>query len=399
MVSKTYILIINCREVRTVKKIKFLHFGDLHLDMPFTSLGDTGLQSSVRRQELKECFDRVIGLAQKENVDIILISGDLFEHSYIRKSTINHINDKFKQIEKIRVFIVPGNHDPLVVDSYYKTCEWSQNVTILGEHAPSVMLESAGACIHGAGFRSFYEKESLVSSVSSANGNFINILLIHGTVDLKLDSGNYNPMTCEELDALGMDYIALGHFHNRIEGIGARRNIYNPGSPEPLGFDEQGKHGVFVGTLTKAEGEREGHLEVRFVETGLREYKTLEVNVNGCSSEQQIVDRIALAIYRENAATDLFDVRLRGYLERHFTPDIGYIQRCFSDKVFFLKVRDETAIDFDIEEILKEPGLRGLFAQKLVSLMEEEGNGDKELYKKALYYGLQALENGEVHME
>lgn len=399
MASPIYILIINCREVRTVKKIKFLHFGDLHLDMPFTSLGDTGLQSSVRRQELKESFDRVIGLAQKENVDVILISGDLFEHSYIRKSTINHINDKFRQIKEIKVFIVPGNHDPLVVDSCYKTCEWSENVTILGEHTASVILENEGACIHGAAFRSFYEKEPLVSGIGPVDESLINILLIHGTVDLKLDSGNYNPMTCEELDALGMDYVALGHFHNRIEGMGARKNIYNPGSPEPLGFDEQGKHGVFVGTLTKAEGERAGHLEIQFVETGLREYKTLEVDVNGCSSEQQIVDRVALAIYRENAGTDLFDVRLRGYLERHFAPDIGYIQRCFSDKVFFLKVRDETAIDFDIEEILKEPGLRGLFVQKLVSLMEEQGNEDKELYKKALYYGLQALENGEIHIE
>jgi len=37
-----------------------------------------------------------------------------------------------------------------------------------------------------------------------------------------------------------MDYIALGHFHNTLRGVGKSENIYNPGSPEPLGFDEEG---------------------------------------------------------------------------------------------------------------------------------------------------------------
>jgi len=68
-------------------------------------------------------------------------------------------------------------------------------------------------------------------------------------VDLDFKDSRYNPMSSGELALLGMDYIALGHFHNTLRGVGKSENIYNPGSPEPLGFDEEGEHGVFIGRI------------------------------------------------------------------------------------------------------------------------------------------------------
>jgi len=35
-------------------------------------------------------------------------------------------------------------------------------------------------------------------------------------------------MSSGELALLGMDYIALGHFHNTLRGVGKSENIYNP---------------------------------------------------------------------------------------------------------------------------------------------------------------------------
>jgi len=65
------------------------------------------------------------------------------------------------------------------------------------------------------------------------------------------DSKNaWNPLQSSTLDRLEMDYIALGHFHSRLEGVGAKHNIFNPGSPEPLGFDEEGSHGIFIWVLS-----------------------------------------------------------------------------------------------------------------------------------------------------
>ena len=79
-----------------MKSLKFLHFSDLHLDSPFTSLGNNPKVRGQRRQDLLDTFDRIINLAQREAVDVILISGDLYEHNHVRESTIHYINNRFR---------------------------------------------------------------------------------------------------------------------------------------------------------------------------------------------------------------------------------------------------------------------------------------------------------------
>jgi len=43
--------------------------------------------------------------------------------------------------------------------------------------------------------------------------------------------------------------LLWGIFIITLRGVGKSENIYNPGSPEPLGFDEEGEHGVFIGRI------------------------------------------------------------------------------------------------------------------------------------------------------
>ena len=54
------------------------------------------------------------------------MAGDLYENEQIRESTIEYINDLFKQIPNTKVFISPGNHDPYINNSYYKTFQWAE---------------------------------------------------------------------------------------------------------------------------------------------------------------------------------------------------------------------------------------------------------------------------------
>ena len=56
--------------------------------------------------------------------------GDLYEHSYIRQTTIEYINSLFMQIPSTKILIVPGNHDPYIKNSFYNTFKWSENVKI-----------------------------------------------------------------------------------------------------------------------------------------------------------------------------------------------------------------------------------------------------------------------------
>ena len=65
--------------------MKLLHFADCHLDSPFS--GISSAEADVRRAELCESFVLAIELAKERNVDIILISGDVFDRPFCTAST------------------------------------------------------------------------------------------------------------------------------------------------------------------------------------------------------------------------------------------------------------------------------------------------------------------------
>ena len=248
--------------------IKFVHCADIHLDAPFISLGIKDShslvgKSALRRMDLKNTFESIMKIAEDEGAGFVFISGDLYEHNYVRKSTINFVNGIFKGLGNVKVFIVPGNHDPWVKGSYYRDFEWAENVHILAGDKTHVYFEEEGICIYGPDAFPGILMQGNFSELKTCSDNFdfdigrhikrdiINILLVHGTLDLNINQGSCNIMSSKQLELLGMDYIALGHFHKRTDDIGSLGIIYNPGSPEPLGFDEPGEHGVYVGSIVK----------------------------------------------------------------------------------------------------------------------------------------------------
>jgi len=379
-----------------LRQIKFLHFADLHLDSSFASLGMGHDKASTRRNELKETFGRIINIAKEEAADLILISGDLYENGYVRKSTISYINDRFCSIPEIKIVLVPGNHDPYILNSFYRNYSWSKNVHILSEEKPCIIFEDISTCLYGIGFKSFYQEQAPLHHVKSPEGSCFNLLLAHGTVDMNIKQSGYNPMSSETLSSLGMDYIAMGHFHNRSERPEA--GIYNPGSPEPLGFDEPGEHGVYLGCITLSDkGDKQ--LDVRFIKTSTRFYETMELDVTGCSNDEQVKSKILHAAHYKDLKAGLFSIILKGYVECSFKVSTSYIQAALEDRFFHLKIKDETIPDYNFEEIANESGLRGLFARKVFSLIAKaEDEQEKKMLMKALYYGIEALEQGRVEL-
>lgn len=376
-----------------MKAFKFLHFSDLHLDMPFGSMGRRHEKKEQRKQDILDVFDKIISIAEEMKVDAILIGGDLYEHQYVRKSTIDYINLRFSKIPNIKVFIVPGNHDPYIQNSYYKNYIWSNNVIILSVDNPYAVLEDLMVCVHGIGFNSFYEEKAILTSLRQVDKEYINILLMHGTVDMNFTMNKYNPVSSDELAVLDMDYIAAGHFHSRIDDLGGKKVIYNPGSPEPLGFDEEGEHGVY---LCKAEwnNEFDKSLEISFIRTGKRAYSTLEVGVDGLYDDRQTIEKIIDETSNMDRENLLLHVILRGYVEPGYSINKDRIEKEISNMFFMLKIDDETLSAYNYYEMAMQPGLKGLFTAKMLSKISN-AQSEKEIYllKKALQYGIEALED------
>ena len=191
--------------------MKFVHIADMHFDAPFTMLNNKDL-GEVRRLDQRKIFRKVINYIRDNNIPLLFICGDLYEHEYVRNATIIYINELFKTIPNTKIFIVPGNHDPNIKSSYYNKFNWNDNVYIFLSRIDKYSYKNVD--IYGYGFNDFYMKNSKINEIRVDDNNKINILLTHGS----LDSGNeknkeYNPIYKRDLLNTDFDYVGLGHIH------------------------------------------------------------------------------------------------------------------------------------------------------------------------------------------
>jgi exonuclease SbcD len=370
-------------------RISFIHTADIHLDTPFVGLSK-GNKSGIRRDDIKKTFRRIIETVKKRKTDYLFISGDLYESEYITENTINFVNNLFSSIKETKVIMISGNHDPFMDNSFYKNFEWNDNVTVLGNENKKY---SDGKCaIYGLGFKNFKDAEYSLDVLPEYEKDKINILLLHGTVDERLSNTTYNLVPVEDIDALHMDYTALGHYHMYFEGMGKNKNIANPGSPEPLGFDEIYPHGIIYGEINK-EG-MESKLKTEFIKTGEKHYDIIEIDINKYGSDEEIIEYINKTEYKQDKILRFY---IKGYYQKEkYIPDISYIESRVSEEFFYIIIKDLTKEEYNLEELSKTEGIKGVYVRKLLDIIKSSDDEDKKKYEDVLYYGLEALDGNIV---
>lgn len=188
--------------------MKFVHIADMHFDRPFVNLSDKDILGDLRRLEQRKVFKKVIEYIKQNSIEYLFISGDLYEHKYVKQSTIEYINNLFQEIPNTKIFISPGNHDPYIKNSYYSKYNWSKNVKIF--HAEIEKIENEEVNIYGYGFNDFYCTDCGIHTLELDDLNKINLLIIHGTLDgASLEEKQYNSMTRRMLQEKKFDYIAI----------------------------------------------------------------------------------------------------------------------------------------------------------------------------------------------
>jgi DNA repair protein SbcD/Mre11 len=368
---------------------------DLHLDAPFSSLGDTD-KANIRRNELQNCLRSIVEKVLTQNVDLLLISGDFFEDNSVKGSTILTAKNLFSELYKTEIIICPGNHDPLNKNSYYKASEWGSNVHILEDSQQVLYLEKYNTCIYNLGTRGDMDKDYPIILNNDISSQRFNILLFHGTVDMPFEEVNYNPITSKEIFSLDMDYVALGHMHCYSEIQSGKTVMINPGCPEPMGFDEEGVHGFIQGRIMFSEGNQKS-IETQFVPCAIRHYHNLDVNVNDCASDLEVITKIRSIEQIKFITTDLYSITLKGFIPIDYKLGVKNILEAFEQYCFFMRIKNQTSIQFDYEQYLEDPGIKGEFVRRIMDMQEAETSVQRrETLFMALQYGLQALENGRV---
>ena len=118
--------------------MKFVHMADMHFDTPFANLSSKNNFGKKRRLDQRQILKKIINYIKENKINYFFISGDLYENEYIRKTTIEYINDLFKEIPETKIFITPGNHDPYLKNSMYNNFKWSENVKIFTSNIEKV---------------------------------------------------------------------------------------------------------------------------------------------------------------------------------------------------------------------------------------------------------------------
>lgn len=358
------------------REMKFVHIADMHFDSPFTGLNVIENLSHVRRLEQRKIFKKVIDYCKENEVDYLFIAGDLYEHEYVRKSTIEYIDGLFAEIPNTKVLITPGNHDPYVKGSYYETFWWSKNVYICKKNFE--ILEEPEVIFYMTAFTDFQMENSPIEQMMIKNTNKLNVLLTH--CDLNGSKGEngfvYNPILESKLKALKCDYVALGHIHKT--NFGENENIIYPGSPISFGFDEPGDHGMVIGELNQF------GLKTKFVKLDERRFEKYDFSVDDIASLEELVEQISELELDEN---NLYEIVLCG--NRQFDIRAREVLKLINHRNV-LKVKDETEFGFSIEEIAKESNLRGIFVREVIKKYQE-GMYTEEQIKKAIEIGLNAM--------
>lgn len=367
--------------------MRVFHCADIHLDSPFSLYSPR--EAEKRRTELRAAFTSALMFARERKADIFIISGDLFDSEYATRDTRELLVREFAKLSDMKIFIAPGNHDPLVSGSPYETMELPANVHVFGGERECVHLDELGVDVYGVGFTS---KNMLSSPVVGWNGldkSKVNILVCHG--DTTGASSVTGPITKKEIGESGFDYIALGHIH-KATGLLCENGVYYayPGCIEGRSFDELGYKGAMFGNIEK------GNVDMKSYRFSKSRYEIAEVDISGAADKAHALElvRSAIRLFTDDTALRL---TLTGELSGAFVirpEEIG--SGC--EYPHYIELTDNTFVRPELGELEQTNTLKGVFCRNMLAEMESLDPESEEyrVLSLALKYGLSALEDRSV---
>lgn len=361
------------------KEVKIIHTGDSHLGMTFKSLGN---KSKIHRRDCLDVFSNIISLCIKENADALLIAGDLFDEPNPSKSIVSFVIDELKRLKEknIPVFIITGNHDPYNKDSLWFSYTFPSNVVIFDSN--NLEPKSIGDLeVYGLAYTN-NTKEPLKGFKAEKSDKF-RIGLIHGsTTNIKKDDDpeySYRPITKTQIDSSGLDYIALGHFHDLLE-VKAKVKCFYCGSPEGLSFKNNPDSGVLFVKYSK------GKVTVKPIKTTIRGFHTIDIDCTKFDNDSEV-----RKILEKNKGEDkILRLVLKGSPSLDFQLDINLFMKEFESKYFFLKIIDRVHIP---ENLTEDETIRGQFIRIIKSEIKKESDSKKKkMLENALRIGIGHLD-------
>lgn len=373
--------------------LKILHFGDMHLDSPFS---DVGMAAGERlREELRAVFGEIMSAASDGGYGAVLIAGDLFDCGFISPDTVRGLTEAFRDFGG-PVVIAPGNHDPYTQNSVWAVTEWPENVYIFrDEHLSHFDFDAGGTpvTVWGWAFTSDRLDGCPLSGGLTPVPGRVNLICAHA--DISSPISKYAPTPLSALAQSGCVYAALGHIHKTPEPVfaGGVTTVSYCGVPEGRSYDEPGQGGVMSVTLT----DDSSAPVIERIPTGSHRYEVTHLDVTSSACDADTASLIsALCEAGGYGGSVSLKVYLEGAVTPEYTPDPARIGMLLSqgrsDPLCSLLIRDRTAPVYGAEYLADDMSIRGEFYRVLLPQLESADPEQRAAAAAALRVGLLALD-------
>lgn len=216
--------------------VRFVHTSDLQLGMTRWFLeGEAQARfGDARLRTLGKLSD----LAVAQECDFIVIAGDVFEHNSLHDTTLQRSLEALSRVA-VPVYLLPGNHDPLVADSIFSHTDDIPGVHVIRDSEP---IDVNGVQLVGAPLLSRTAATDLVRQALQplSPTSDIRIAVGHGATrsfgDDRLDVIDHTYVESRLADG-SIDYLALGDTHSTLS-VGESGRIWYSGSPETTDFHD-----------------------------------------------------------------------------------------------------------------------------------------------------------------
>jgi DNA repair exonuclease SbcCD nuclease subunit len=224
--------------------INFIHSADIQVGI--TGVGVGSLAKHIQEARI-ESLKTILKLGAEKNVGFVIIAGDLFETNQVSKTSIISVVKILENASPLRILILPGNHDYYGPNSIYLQDEFlhlSKHIRVFTERKPYVIPDLDVTLYPSPCFET-RSTESPISWIKKQSGTKYHIAVVHGSIPSrfggKMGEDEYFPMDEKVLKNLGMDYIALGHWHSLHPDPKEEpeSTFFYSGTPEPTGFGEK----------------------------------------------------------------------------------------------------------------------------------------------------------------
>ena len=194
------------------RPVRVLQTSDVHLG--------PAAREPTGREHLEECIcpiDVMLDLVVEHHVDVLLIVGDLFDHARVSESLVDRTFERLAEAAA-EVVLLPGNHDQYdhtAVCKRQRGAIDAARVQFFDQLDGRVVDVADGALRLWARAMDEHTPSFLpLAEAPPHPGDRWYIAAAHGHyVDPGGDVYRSSRLTAAEIDAVGADYVALGHWH------------------------------------------------------------------------------------------------------------------------------------------------------------------------------------------